>query len=45
MSGMCNGAENVPLSPEAGSCDLDAAIGDANPSNCMWYSARGGTCR
>jgi len=44
MSGTCNGAVPVALADEAGTCDLDAALGDADPSNCQWYGARGGTC-
>jgi hypothetical protein len=45
-SGTCNGAAPVALAEEAGTCDLDAALGgDADPSNCQWYAARGGTCR
>jgi hypothetical protein len=44
-SGACDGATPVPLGEEAGTCDLDAALGDADPSNCQWYGARGGTCR
>jgi hypothetical protein len=44
MSGTCKGAMPVALGEEAGPCDLDAALGDADPSNCQWYAARGGTC-
>jgi hypothetical protein len=44
-SGACDGATPVPLVEEGGACDLDAALGDADPSNCQWYAARGGTCR
>jgi hypothetical protein len=45
-SGACDGAVAVPLAPgDAGSCDLAQPIGDANPSNCPWYGARGGACR
>lgn len=43
-SGSCEGATPVPLTDEAGTCELDAALGDADPSNCEWYGARGGTC-
>jgi len=43
-SGTCNGAMPIALADEAGTCDLDAALGDADPSNCQWYGARGGTC-
>jgi hypothetical protein len=43
-SGTCKGAMPVALGEEAGACDLDAALGDADPSNCQWYAARGGTC-
>jgi hypothetical protein len=43
-SGACKGATPVALGDEVGACDLDAALGDADPSNCQWYAARGGTC-
>ncbi|MGH7293847.1 MAG: hypothetical protein ACRELB_02885, partial [Polyangiaceae bacterium] len=44
-SGACDGATPVALGDEAGACDLDGALGDADPSNCQWYAARGGQCR
>jgi hypothetical protein len=44
-SGTCVDAAPVALTDEAGACDLDAALGDSNPSNCQWYAARGGHCQ
>jgi len=45
-SGACDGATPVALADEAGSCDLDAALGaDADATNCQWYGDRGGQCR
>jgi hypothetical protein len=45
-SGACEGATPVALADEAGTCDLDAALGtDADPTNCQWYGDRGGQCR
>lgn len=44
VSGVCDGAVTVPLADEAGSCDLDAALGVDGGANCEWYGARGGTC-
>ncbi|MGD0526962.1 MAG: hypothetical protein ABSE49_17590 [Polyangiaceae bacterium] len=44
-SGDCEGATPVALADEAGTCDLDAALGDADPTNCQWYGDRGGQCR
>jgi hypothetical protein len=41
----CAGATPVALADEAGACELDAALGDADPSNCQWYGARGGHCQ
>ena len=44
-SGDCSGASPIALADEAGACQLDAALGDADPSNCQWYGARGGHCQ
>jgi hypothetical protein len=44
-SGACDGATPVALADDAGACDLDAAMGSADPANCQWYAARGGQCR
>jgi hypothetical protein len=44
-SGECDGATPVALVEDAGSCQLDAPLGDADPTNCQLYGARGGTCR
>jgi hypothetical protein len=44
-SGDCKGATPIALADEAGACALDAALGDADPSNCQWYGARGGRCQ
>jgi hypothetical protein len=44
-SGECDGTQAIPFGDDAGTCDFDAALGDANPDNCKWYTARGGTCR
>jgi hypothetical protein len=46
QSGLCQGAQAIPvnLADEGGACDLDAALGDADPTNCSWYGARGGQC-
>jgi hypothetical protein len=41
----CEGAAPVSLVADAGRCQLDAATGDADPGNCVWYGARGGACR
>ncbi|HEY3818675.1 MAG TPA: hypothetical protein VGL81_15990 [Polyangiaceae bacterium] len=45
-SGDCEGATPVALADEAGTCDLDAALGtDADATNCQWFGDRGGQCR
>jgi hypothetical protein len=45
-SGACSGPTALPLGAgDAGTCDFDAAVGPAEPANCAWYGARGGTCR
>ena len=45
-SGASDGATPIPLADEAGTCDLDAALGtDADATNCQWYGDRGGQCR
>jgi hypothetical protein len=44
-SGECDGATPVALADDAGSCQLDGVLGDADEANCQWYAARGGTCR
>jgi hypothetical protein len=44
-SGDCNGGIPVSLFPDAGDCELDGSFGDADPSNCQWYAARGGLCQ
>jgi hypothetical protein len=44
-SEICEGAMPIALTLEAGTCDLDGSLGDADPSNCKWYGARGGKCQ
>ena len=47
-SGSCPEATPVSLGVEGGTCDLDAAVGDADPTspdNCEWFAARGGRCQ
>ncbi len=44
-SGSCDGATPVSLGVDGDTCELDAALGDADPANCQWYAARGGTCQ
>jgi hypothetical protein len=44
-SGACDGAVPVALGDEAGTCDLDAALGIDGGDNCQWYGARGGSCQ